>query len=89
MKESDRIGAMASELRALGCTVTASDDALVIDPSTRHTRPVTLHAHRDHRVAMSLATLGLVRAGISIDDPACVAKSWPGFWESFAQFEGV
>lgn len=89
VKESDRIGAMASELRALGCTITASDDALVIDPSTRHERPVTLHAHRDHRVAMSLATLGLVRPGISIDDPACVAKSWPGFWESLAQFEGV
>jgi 3-phosphoshikimate 1-carboxyvinyltransferase len=89
VKESDRIGAMASELRLLGCTVTASEDALVIDPSTRHERPVTLHAHRDHRVAMSLATLGLVRPGISIDDPDCVAKSWPGFWESLAQFEGV
>lgn len=89
VKESDRIGAMASELRALGCTVRASDDALVIDPSSRHQRPVTLHAHRDHRVAMSLATLGLVRPGIAIDDPACVAKSWPGFWESLAQFEGV
>lgn len=89
VKESDRIGAMAAELRALGCTIVASDDALVIDPSTRHDRPVTLHAHRDHRVAMSLATLGLARPGISIDDPACVAKSWPGFWASLALFEGV
>ncbi|MBU6210384.1 MAG: 3-phosphoshikimate 1-carboxyvinyltransferase [Planctomycetes bacterium] len=89
VKESDRIGAMATELRALGCTVSATDDALVIDPSTRHDRPVTLHAHRDHRVAMSLATLGLARPGISIDDPACVAKSWPGFWASLALFEGV
>lgn len=89
LKESDRIGAMATELRALGCTVSASGDALVIDPSTRHERPVTLHAHSDHRVAMSLATLGLLRPGISIDDPTCVAKSWPGFWESLAQLEGV
>ena len=89
VKESDRIGALAAELRALGCTVAASDDALTIDPSTRHARAVTLHAHRDHRVAMSLATLGLVRPGISIDDPGCVAKSWPGFWESLARFEGV
>jgi 3-phosphoshikimate 1-carboxyvinyltransferase len=89
VKESDRIGALATELRALGCTVAASDDALAIDPSTRHARAVTLHAHRDHRVAMSLATLGLVRPGISIDDPGCVAKSWPGFWESLARFEGV
>jgi 3-phosphoshikimate 1-carboxyvinyltransferase len=89
VKESDRIGALAAELSTLGCTVAASDDALTIDPSTRHARPVTLHAHRDHRVAMSLATLGLVRPGISIDDPGCVAKSWPGFWESLARFEGV
>ena len=35
------------------------------------------------------ATLGLARPGISIDDPACVAKSWPGFWASLALFEGV
>jgi len=89
VKESDRIGAMAAELRAIGCTVCASDDAIVIDPSTRHDRAVTLHAHRDHRVAMSLATLGLHRQGISIDDPGCVAKSWPGFWDSLALFEGV
>ncbi len=89
VKESDRIAAMAAELRAIGCTVAASGDALVIDPSTRHERPVMLHAHRDHRVAMSLATLGLIRPGISIDDPSCVTKSWPGFWESLAQFEGV
>lgn len=89
VKESDRIEAMAAELRAIGCTVHASDDALVIDPSTCHARPVTLRAHRDHRVAMSLATLGLRRPGISIDDPSCVAKSWPEFWESIAPLEGV
>lgn len=89
VKESDRLDAMATELRRLGCTVAASDDALVIDPSTRHDRAVTLDAHRDHRVAMSLATLGLARQGISIDDPSCVAKSWPGFWESLGRLEGV
>jgi 3-phosphoshikimate 1-carboxyvinyltransferase len=89
VKESDRIEAMATELRAIGCRVDAGEDALTIDPSTLHGRPVTLHAHRDHRVAMSLATIGLVRPGISIDDPGCVDKSWPGFWESLAAFEGV
>ena len=89
VKESDRIEAMATELRAIGCRVDAGEDALTIDPSTLHGRPVTLHAHRDHRVAMSLATIGLARPGISIDDPGCVDKSWPGFWESLAAFEGV
>ena len=82
-KESNRVAVLASELEKLGCRVTIGSASVEIDPSTAHGRPVTIEAHNDHRVAMSFAVLGLVRPGLTIDDPACVAKSYPGFWEEF------
>lgn len=80
VKESDRITALATELTRLGCRCVATRDAIEIDPASRHDRPVTIETYRDHRMAMSFAVLGLVRPGITIADPGCVAKSYPGFW---------
>jgi 3-phosphoshikimate 1-carboxyvinyltransferase len=80
VKESDRITALATELTKLGCRCVATSDALMIDPTKRHGRPATIATYRDHRIAMSFACLGLVRPGLSISDPGCVAKSWPEFW---------
>jgi 3-phosphoshikimate 1-carboxyvinyltransferase len=80
VKESDRIAALASELRKLGCRVQSGVESIVIDPRRRNDDPVTIETHNDHRMAMAFAILGLARPGISIADPTCVAKSHPGFW---------
>ena len=72
---------MGCELERVGCAVTATDDTLAIDATGVHDRPVVIETYRDHRMAMAFAVLGLARGGISIRDPACVKKSYPGFWK--------
>ena len=57
---------------------------IVIDPASRHDDPVVIETYGDHRMAMAFAILGLARPGLSIADPACVAKSYPGFWRDLA-----
>jgi 3-phosphoshikimate 1-carboxyvinyltransferase len=77
-KESDRIGDLARELRVLGVSVDEQTDGLVIHPSIL--RAGTVDTHHDHRLAMSLALIGLVTPGIVINDPMVVTKSWPEYW---------
>lgn len=89
VKETDRIAALATELGKLGCAVEASDDALTIDPGSRHDEPVVIETYNDHRMAMAFAVLGLVRPGISIRDPGCVAKSYPGFWADLGKLHAA
>jgi 3-phosphoshikimate 1-carboxyvinyltransferase len=81
-KESDRIAALASELCKLGAQVEEQSDGLIIDPPP----PEELHGARistydDHRMAMSFALAGLRIRGVTIVDPGCVAKTYPGFWD--------
>ena len=82
-KESARVTVLAGGLRALGLAVEASAEELNIAPPGHELEraPLVLDAHGDHRMAFAFALLGLVRPGLSVRDPACVAKSWPGFWE--------
>ena len=84
-KETDRIAAMANELRKIGCTIETTNDSITIDPSTRHNDPVVIETYNDHRMAMAFGVLGLARPGISISNPACVSKSYPTFWRDFAK----
>lgn len=93
IKESDRIAAPAAELAKAGIASDVLSDGLRIRPSRASgTRPqdmlagktLELSAHNDHRMAMSLSLLGLAGAGVVLDDPACVAKSFPDFFERFA-----
>jgi 3-phosphoshikimate 1-carboxyvinyltransferase len=85
VKETDRIAALANELRRIGCTVETTEDSITIDPSTLHEEPVIIETYNDHRMAMAFAVLGLARPGISIRNPKCVKKSYPGFWADFAK----
>lgn len=85
VKETDRVAALAAELTKVGCEVVATDDSLRITPPAPRTDRVTIETYGDHRMAMSFAVLGLVRPGIEIVDPGCVAKSYPGFWSDFAR----
>ncbi len=81
-KESDRIGALATELRRAGISVSSDDDGFTVTPGPL--RPTRFHTYDDHRMAMSLALLGLRTPGIEIDDPGCVAKTYPRFFEDLA-----
>jgi 3-phosphoshikimate 1-carboxyvinyltransferase len=77
-KETDRIGNLAIELRKLGATVEELDDGLRITPGPL--RPATLETYGDHRMAMSFAVAGLATPGVTIKDPGCTAKTYPGFF---------
>ncbi len=87
LKESDRLAAMASELRRLGAEVEEGADRLDIAGTWCEApppdRPVTVDAHGDHRIAMSLALVGLRRPGVEVAAPQVVAKSYPDFWQDF------
>jgi 3-phosphoshikimate 1-carboxyvinyltransferase len=78
-KESDRIGALATELRRCGVLVDEHADGLTIRPADVH--GATVRTYDDHRMAMAFAVLGLSVPGIVVEDPAVVAKSYPGFWD--------
>jgi len=89
VKESNRVQVLVDELAKLGCASEAGDGFIVIHPSSEGARAAVIDPHGDHRVAMTFAMLGLARPGISIADPACVAKSYPGFWEDLATLSGA
>lgn len=78
-KESDRIAAVATELARCGIRVDTDDDGWTIHPG--RPQPSVVDTYGDHRMAMSFALLGLAVPGISIADPACVAKTFPGYWQ--------
>lgn len=86
VKETDRIAAMAVELRKLGATVEEGPDYLRITPppGSRLTPHAVIDTYDDHRMAMcfSLATLGGV--AVRINDPGCVAKTFPEYFEVLA-----
>ncbi|MFM9146189.1 MAG: 3-phosphoshikimate 1-carboxyvinyltransferase, partial [Phycisphaerales bacterium] len=80
-KESDRLSAMQDALTRVGASVDVGTDWLEIRPlDAGRTVDARIDPHRDHRVAMSLAVLGMRTGGIRIDDPGCVSKSYPQFW---------
>ncbi len=82
-KETDRIAAVATELRRLGVVVNEWEDGLRIEPGP--IQPATIETYDDHRMAMSFAVLGSVVPGITIRDPGCVAKTFPDFFERFRE----
>ena len=77
-KESDRLQALATELGRAGAAVELLEDGLIIHP--RPLRAAILETYNDHRLAMSLALLGLRTRGIAIRDPSCVGKTYPEFF---------
>ena len=87
-KETDRITALANELRKLGATVTEQPDGLILfPPEGPPTTPATIKTYDDHRMAMSFALVGLKAPGVTILDPGCVAKTYPGFWDDLAKLK--
>ncbi|WP_426176095.1 3-phosphoshikimate 1-carboxyvinyltransferase [Massilia sp. TWR1-2-2] len=89
VKETDRLAAMAIELRKLGATVEEGADYIAITPPAEEIHAATIDTYDDHRMAMcfSLASLdGKGRRGnaMRINDPKCVAKTFPDYFEAFA-----
>ena len=86
VKETDRIAAMAAELRKLGAMVQEGADFLKVTPPTspKHWKAATIHTYDDHRVAMcfSLAAFNPASLPVRIEDPKCVAKTFPEYFEA-------
>src|SRR5439155_23682368 len=78
-KETDRLAALATELRRVGAEVDEFADGLTITPRLLH--GAEIETYNDHRMAMSMALIGLRVPGIVIKNPGCVAKTYPGFWD--------
>lgn len=99
VKETDRITALANELRKVGCEVATGEDWIEITPPQKApqspplvagagSEPIIIETYNDHRMAMAFAVLGLAAPGgrrLAIRNPACVAKSYPTFWKDFAK----
>jgi len=79
VKETDRVGAVATELRKLGQEVEEFEDGMTIRP--RPVTPAEIETYDDHRMAMSFAITGLKAGGVSIINPECVAKTFPSFFD--------
>jgi 3-phosphoshikimate 1-carboxyvinyltransferase len=77
-KETDRLAALATELRKLGAEVEERVDGLVITP--KKLQPAEIDTYEDHRMAMSMALVGLANPGVVIRDPECTAKTYPRFF---------
>ena len=86
VKETDRIAAMAAELRKLGATVHETPDALSVTApaSASDWRAASIHTYDDHRIAMcfSLAAFNPAQLPVRILDPQCVAKTFPDYFEA-------
>lgn len=82
IKETDRLAAVAAELERLGQGVKQGSDFIVIEPAPL--RHAVVRTYSDHRMAMSFAVLGMAAGSVAIEDPSCVAKTYPTFWEDVA-----
>lgn len=80
VKETDRIHAMATELRKVGATVEAGEDWLRITPPVNF-EFATVDTYDDHRMAMCFSLVALMGAPVRINDPGCTAKTYPGYWD--------
>jgi 3-phosphoshikimate 1-carboxyvinyltransferase len=78
--ETDRIAATVRELRRCGIDAREAPDGFVVHPGVP--QPARVTTYDDHRMAMSFALLGLRVPGIEIEDPDCVAKTFPGYWDA-------
>ena len=84
VKETDRLAAMAAELRKLGADVEEGADFLKINPPASINAGVLVKTYDDHRMAMSLSLAALGGVPVRIHDPGCVAKTFPDYFKAFA-----
>jgi 3-phosphoshikimate 1-carboxyvinyltransferase len=85
VKETDRLTAMATELRKVGASVIEGSDYLKITPPTAITPNAVIDTYDDHRMAMCFSLVSLAGVPITINDPACVNKTFPDYFACFAK----
>lgn len=84
-KECDRLAVMAQQLTKMGIDAYCDEQSLTIT-GANEPHGATIDPHNDHRIAMSFAVAGLATGRQKIENPSCVAKSFPDFWERFEIF---
>ncbi|MFZ7188307.1 3-phosphoshikimate 1-carboxyvinyltransferase [Avibacterium avium] len=86
VKETDRLSAMATELRKVGAEVEEGEDYIRIQPlPLDQFQPAEIETYNDHRMAMCFALVALSNTPVTILDPKCTAKTFPTFFEEFAK----
>jgi 3-phosphoshikimate 1-carboxyvinyltransferase len=85
VKETDRLTAMATELRKVGALVVEGSDYLQITPPTAIKPNAAIDTYDDHRMAMCFSLVSLAGVPITINDPACVNKTFPDYFACFAK----
>ncbi len=88
IKETDRLKAVATELSKMGGAVKELPDGLIIEGG-KPLKPAVINTYDDHRIAMCFAVAGLKVPGLIIEDPGCVAKSFPDFWDRWYTMLGT
>ncbi|HEX7386698.1 MAG TPA: 3-phosphoshikimate 1-carboxyvinyltransferase [Castellaniella sp.] len=84
VKETDRLAAMQAELARLGAQVEATDDSLTVHPlAAGQWREAEIHTYDDHRMAMCFSLAAFGGVSLSIQDPGCVAKTYPEYFDDF------
>ncbi|HKI82676.1 MAG TPA: 3-phosphoshikimate 1-carboxyvinyltransferase, partial [Pseudodesulfovibrio sp.] len=89
IKETDRLAACAAEVARTGCQTETTDDSLILRPSALpRGREVSFKTYNDHRLAMSMSLFELAGVKVTLDNPACVGKSFPGFFDEWKKITG-
>ena len=84
VKETDRLAAMAAELRKVGATVDEGEDYITIEPPAALTH-AEIETYNDHRIAMCFSLVALSDTPVTILDPGCTSKTFPTYFEEFAR----
>jgi len=87
VKETDRITAVCTQLTKLGVTVEEFDDGMLIHPCGE-LHPAIINTYNDHRMAMAFSLIGLRTPGVQIENPGCVSKTFPAFFDVLNQLHG-
>lgn len=85
VKETDRIEAMQTELRKLGATVNSTADSISITPPATLRNNIAINTYDDHRMAMCFSLVSLLGVDVIINDPQCVDKTFPEYFQVFAK----
>jgi len=86
VKETDRVHATCTELARLGVKVEEHEDGMTVYPCNDF-HPATIQTYNDHRMAMAFSLIGLRVSGITIENPGCVSKTFPNFFEVLGQLK--
>ena len=84
IKETDRLLALKNELFKIGCIAEITDDRIVSQKFFEPNENISIATYNDHRMAMSFAPFCLIKS-LTIENPEVVEKSYPSFWQDFAQ----